>query len=59
MARVLGRPLKANETVHHKNAIRNDNRPANLELWVKWQPHGCRVSDLVAFAREVLAEYDS
>ena len=57
MEKVLGRPLSSNETVHHKNGIRSDNRPENLELWVKWQPHGARVSNLVKFAREVIARY--
>ena len=57
MEQMLGRSLKPGETVHHKNGIKADNRPDNLELWVSWQPHGCRVQDLLIFAQEVLARY--
>jgi hypothetical protein len=32
LAQMLGRPLKHNESAHHKNGNRSDNRPENLEL---------------------------
>jgi hypothetical protein len=52
MERIIGRTLERNETVHHKNGIRHDNRPSNLELWVKTQLAGQRVTDLIAFVVE-------
>jgi hypothetical protein len=57
MAEILGRDLLPREQVHHKNTQKADNAPSNLELWIKVQPTGGRVEDLVAWAREIIDQY--
>jgi hypothetical protein len=64
MEQALGRKLTGYENVHHMNGVRDDNRLENLELWVKPQPQGQRVADMVAwivsaYPAEVQAAWDA
>lgn len=57
MSQYLGRPLRKEEFVHHRNSIRSDNRIENLELWTRHHPNGCRADDLYNFCLEYISKY--
>ena len=58
MEEILGRHPSPDETVHHRNGVRDDNRPRNLELWVRPQPSGVRMQDAVEWAHDILRRYE-
>lgn len=57
MEESLGRLLRPDESVHHKNGVKHDNNIDNLELWSRYQPAGQRVADKLEYAREILRIY--
>ena len=55
MARTLGRPLIRSEMVHHKNGVKDDNRPTNLVL-TDWAKHSKMHREIERRMAELLEE---
>lgn len=57
MSKRMGRPLRREESVHHKDGNKLNNELSNLELWSSKHLGGQRVVDKVQFAIEILTLY--
>jgi hypothetical protein len=58
MEEIIGRELFPDETVHHRNGLRSDNRPSNLELHASSHARGQTIPDLLAWAHEIIDRYE-
>lgn len=57
LEQALGRALLPDETVHHRNGIRRDNRLENLELRINSHGQGITVEEALAWAAEIQRRY--
>lgn len=59
VAQRMRRLLLPHETVHHKNGIRHDNRPENLEYWPTSHGKGQRAEDMLEHHKQRVRELEA